>query len=159
MIWALSPMRRFGQVPSYSSYSLVRLHCFRRDSYTALKWTSTRPIVVSMISITIFLPSKSLWNLVAFLYWQFPFLLFNSVEDFVIRLIRLGQISSSCILESYLFRRYNHWIVNLPKRILTYTRWKNQKRLSVEWVDHGRNLLTRKLYTRDITLCNLKANV
>ena len=46
----MSPLRRFGQVPSYSLHRLVRVQCFGKDLYKDVKGLSTRPIVLSMFT-------------------------------------------------------------------------------------------------------------
>ena len=47
----LSSLRRFGQGPSYHpNHLLVRVQCFRKGLYKAVKGPSTRPIVLSMIN-------------------------------------------------------------------------------------------------------------
>ena len=48
-IGALSPLMRFGQVPSYSPHHLVS-QCVRKDLYKAVEGPSTKSIVLSMIN-------------------------------------------------------------------------------------------------------------
>ena len=47
----MSPLRRFGQGPSYSPPALlVRVQCFRKGQYKAVEGPSKRPLVLSMIN-------------------------------------------------------------------------------------------------------------
>ena len=51
-IRSLSPLRRFGQGPSYSPHHLVSQSAtlFRNDMYKSVKGSSTRNIVLSMMA-------------------------------------------------------------------------------------------------------------
>ena len=46
----MSPLRRFGQGPSYSTHHLVRVKWFRKGLYKAAEGPDIRPLVLLMIN-------------------------------------------------------------------------------------------------------------